>query len=282
MYDDFEERQAGAARRLESSLNSQQTNSNASISSSNGLGRSVGNISTFVLDSIGGFRKALGEEAKLPQHAPQAVPGTQSPHNPPAPPAETLYLLLCHNEGIYATKLLQLPIADLKSDNQLLKILLSHYQSMRGQFRTFLSLRTLTSIRFVRFEMYTKSQSVDIRKTDDILPADHMKYKYALVPIDIIPPVGENQLMHFFHHPEHAEDEPVCNGRATEIGWGLHLVEGWDQRKTFFGFGSFLWRFLWAVFKRSIQDAFAVSAFAVALAVFTVGFTQSMSENMNR
>jgi hypothetical protein len=304
MYDDFEERQAGAARRLESSLNCRQTNSNPSLSSSNGLGRSVGIISTFVLDRIRGFGNVLGgKEAKLPQHAPQTVPGIQSPYNPPDPPAEMLYLLLCHSEGIYATKLLQLPIADLKSDNQLFRILLSHYKSMRGQFRSLVSFRTLTSIRFVRFEMYKKSQSVDICKTDDIPPADHMEYKYAPVPIDIIPPVGENQLMHFFHHPEHAEDEPVCldrfpkkrrerfavcNGRTTEIGWGLHLVEGWDSRKTWvvcfvlFGFGSSMWGILWAVFKKSIQDAFAVAGFAVALAVFTVGFTQSMAENMNR
>jgi hypothetical protein len=193
-----------------------------------------------------------------------------------------LYLLLCYSEGIYATKLLQLPIADLKSDNQLFTVLRSHYKSMRGQWRSFISFRTLTGIRFVRFEMYRKSQSVDIRKKDDIPPDTNKEYKYAPVPIDIIPPVGENQLMHFFHHPEHAEDEPacldrfpkklrerfaVCSGKATGTGWGLHLVEGWDSRKTWvmcfvlFGVGSSLWGILWTVFKKSVQDAFAISGF---------------------
>jgi hypothetical protein len=109
--------------------------------------------------------------------------------------------------------------------------------------------------------MYKKSQSFDIRKKDDI-PADTNKeYKYAPVPIEIIPPVGENQLMHFFHHPKHAEDKPacldqfpkklrersaVCSGKATGTGWGLHFVEGWNSRKTWvmcfvlFGVGSSL------------------------------------------
>lgn len=228
-------------------------------------------------------------EAELPQHEPQTIPRAQTPNHPPAAPPEILYLLLCHTEGIYTTKLLQLPITDLKSDNQLFDVLRSQYKSMRSQWRSFISFRTLTSIRSVRFEMYKKSQSVDIRKTDDIPPADHIEYKYAPVPIDIIPHVGENQLMHFFHHPDHAEDEPacldlfpkklrerfsVCSGKVTETGWGLHLVEGWDIRKTWFvvfilfGLGSSLWGILWAVFNKSIQDAFTISGFMAALAEY--------------
>jgi hypothetical protein len=213
-----------------------------------------------------------------------------------------LYLLLCHSEGIYATKLLQLPVADLKSDSQLFKILRSHYKSMRGRWWSFMSFRTLTSIRFVRFEMYKKSRSVDILKRDDIPPADHVEYKYDPVPTDIIPPVGENQLRHFFYNPDHAEDEPacldrfpkklkeefaVCSGKPTGTGWGLHLVDGWDSRKTWivsfalFGLGSILWGTLWALFKKSIQDAFAISGFMVALAILTVGFTQAMVEGIS-
>ena len=61
------------------------------------------------------------------------------------------------------------------------------------------------------------------------------------MPAEVIPPVGENHLMHLYDHPEDAEDSAICLDkvpkkmrerlrmcpqRGTGIGWGIYFVEG--------------------------------------------------------
>jgi hypothetical protein len=54
-------------------------------------------------------------------------------------------------------------------------------------------------------------------------------------------------------------------------------VEGWDTKKTWIvcfvvgGVGSFIWGILWTAFEKSIQDAFAISGFIVALTLLSIG-----------
>ncbi|KAG7008227.1 hypothetical protein G7Y79_00006g018470 [Physcia stellaris] len=56
-------------------------------------------------------------------------------------------------------------------------------------------------------EMY-KSELVDIRKLDDLPPEEKKdEYRYNPVPADIIPPVGENHMLHLINHPTHAEED---------------------------------------------------------------------------
>ena len=113
---------------------------------------------------------------------------------------------------------------------------------MRGQLKRNLSLKNIKSIQFVQFEMY-KSELVDIRKEDDIPPESRQdEYRYCPVPAELIPPIGENHLLHLFTHPEDADDvgEPclcrmpkklrerllICPSRGTRLGWGIYFVEG--------------------------------------------------------
>ena len=151
-----------------------------------------------------------------------------------------------------------------------------------------------------------KSQRVDIRypqKDDEILPpTGHVEYLYSPAPPKVVPPVGENYLKHLFRHPDHAEDDPVCLNRfpkklreklalsgeqLSEIGWGLHLDEGWDMKKAWtVGFlvsaiGGALWGILWTVFEHSIQDAFTISAYMVTLAIMSIGFLQAIAGNLD-
>ena len=72
--------------------------------------------------------------------------------------------------------------------------------------------RTLTGVKFVKFEMYRTSQSVDARLKNDVPPTTNPDYRYAPVPVDLIPPVGENRLMHFFYNSDCAENVLVCLG----------------------------------------------------------------------
>jgi hypothetical protein len=259
-------------------------------------------INSTVSSFIHSLKKASGwKEAELPQHELRSSPNGR-PNDHPAPPTEPQFLLLCHSEGIYTTKLLQLSVCDLKSDKALFTVLRKNYRQMRNKWWSFVSFRTLKSIRFVQFEMY-KSALVDIRQKDAIPPLEHVgcEYRYSPAPPETMPPVGGNLLMHYFRHPSHAEDVPVClerfpkklrerlavcGGRVTGLGWGLDLEEGRNSAKSWyvaFGIlvlGSVLWGILWTVFEHSIQDAFAISGYMISLAVATVGFTQAVVGNL--
>jgi hypothetical protein len=214
----------------------------------------------------------------------------------PTPSQDLLFLLLCYSEGRYATRLLQLDLVALNasSDKVLFALLRTNYYSMRKGWASWISLKTLIWIKFVHFEMY-RSELVDVRKVNDIPPPDHAGYKYAPVPPDVIPPVGDRHMMHLFQYPECAEDEPLCLSRfpkklkeklksqsGINPGWGLQFVEDWDFKKlwiavfVFFGLGSLVIAFSWAVLKHSIQDAFAIAAYMVAFATLTLGLMQAL------
>jgi hypothetical protein len=211
-------------------------------------------------------------------------------------PPEPVYLLICYNEGRFATKLLQLDLTALhaESDRALFQILRSKYHKLTGTRLSWLSLKTLESIKFVYFEMY-KSELVDVRKEDDVPPPEDVEYRYVPAPPELIPPVGSNYLMHIFQHPDCAEEEPLCLSkfpkklkdrlrclRGVRPGWGLQFIEGWDSKKiwiilfVFFGLGSLAMGVLWAVFEHSIQDVFSMAAYMVAFATVSVETVQAI------
>ena len=209
-----------------------------------------------------------------------------------------LFLLLCHNEGRYGTRLLQLNLVTLQatSDRSLFDHLRCNYQSMRRTWTSWLSLRTLLWIKFVNFDMYP-SEFVDVRKIDDIPPAHHTEYRYDPVPPEVIPPIGDKHMMHLFHHPECAGESSICVSRfpkklkeklrccpikGVNPGWGLQFVEGWDERKIWiivfiiFVLGSLLVAIMLLILGRSLQDAFSVAAYMATTATVTIGFVQAV------
>jgi hypothetical protein len=211
-------------------------------------------------------------------------------------PPEPVYLLICYSEGRFATKLLQLDLTALhaESDRALFQILRRKYHNLTGTRMSWLSLKTLESIKFVYFEMH-KREFVDVMKVDDVPPPEDVEYRYVPAPPKLIPPVGSNYLMHMFQHPDCADEEPTCLSkfpkklkerlkclRGARPGWGLQLIEGWDSRKiwiilfVFFGLGSLAMGVLWAVFEHSIQDAFSMAAYMVAFATVSVGTVQAI------
>jgi hypothetical protein len=146
------------------------------------------------------------------------------------------------------------------------------------------------------YEGRPEGQLVDVRKADDIPPFWNADYCYSPAPAEVIPPVGENHLMHLFQHPLHAQskrvcfdrfpkkfrDRLVCAGQPTQLGWGLHFVEGWSVKKIWLsgflisGVGSLVFGILWAVFEHSIQDAFAVAGYCLTIGTFGVGTVQAI------
>jgi hypothetical protein len=241
----------------------------------------------------------LGEHTPkpvLPFHEMTESIPDHSNFEPRSPPPEAVYLLICYNEGRFAIKLLQIDLTALhaESDRVLFQILRSKYHKLTRTRFSWLSLKTLESIKFVYFEMY-KSELVDVRKQDDVPPPEDLEYRYEPAPPQLIPPVGSNYLMHISQHPECAEDEPICLSRfpkkqkeklkclsGVRPGWGLQFIEGWDSKKiwiilfVFFGLGSLAMGVLWAVFEHSIQDAFSMAAYMVAFATVSVGTVQAI------
>lgn len=133
---------------------------------------------------------------------------------------------------------------------------------------------------------------MDVRKVPDV-PPESKKDEYLYQPCDLIPPVGEHLMTHWFHHPEDANDQTgiallrtpkkrnekltVCPQQGTSIGWGIHLVEGWALNRVwllallFFLTGSLVFAICWAVLKRDLQGAFGVGAYVVALIGLVLG-----------
>ncbi|TGO34436.1 hypothetical protein BHYA_0197g00130 [Botrytis hyacinthi] len=303
IYDDFTELRPGAANRLKQALtNSDSGRTNTSRSSrfsdcSKSFSKSLSSI--FTVWSSNSSRESLS--SGLPTHEPsknQLDSNNPNTVNPIPLPVENVYLLLCYPSGRYATRLLQLGLHNLepKSDQSLFTILRTNYKSMRGRFLNLISLKTLKSIKFVHFEMY-RSSLIDVRQKDVIPPPDHIEYRYSPAPPEVIPPIGDNHLMHLFLHPDHADEDTVCldrfpkklkeklsckKGQPTNFGWGLEFVEGWDMKSIWivafivFGIGSLLLGILWAVYKHSIQDAFTIAGYMVSFAAISVGAIQSL------
>ncbi|KAM0176541.1 hypothetical protein ACHAPC_009164 [Botrytis cinerea] len=303
IYDDFTELRPGAANRLKQALTNNESGNTSTDRSSrfSDCSRSFSNSlsSIFTVWASNSSRKSLS--SGLPTHEPpknQLDSNNPNTVEPIVLPVENVYLLLCYPSGRYATRLLQLGLHNLepKSDQSLFNTLRTNYKSMRGRFLNLVSLKTLKSIKFVHFEMY-RSSLIDVRQKDVIPPPDHIEYRYSPAPPEVIPPIGDNHLMHLFLHPDHADEDTVCldrfpkklkeklscrKGQPTNFGWGLEFVEGWDMKSIWivafivFGIGSLLLGILWAVYKHSIQDAFAIAGYMVSFTAISVGAIQSL------
>ena len=295
MYDDYIEMQPSAASRLEISLNKRPGRGDTPAPKGGSVFMS--SLSDSIRSIYMKARRALiREEQGLPLQQLPPIVGVQQPPAPQPRPAEALFLLICQNVSIYEKKLLQLSICDIDSDEKIFKALNNHYRSKFTNWWSFLSFRTLTGIKFVKFELYRKSQSVDVRLKNDIPAPDNPDYHYAPVPIDLMPPVGEDMLMHFFNNPKCAEDVPACLERfpkklrekltcgekAIAPGWGLQLEEGVSKAKTtiiylFCVLVSSVWGILWTVLGHDIQGAFTVSAYIIGITVPLVTLMQHLA-----
>ena len=68
----------------------------------------------------------------------------------------------------------------------------------------------------MKFEKY-RTELADIRKENDIPPPKKKhEYRYHPVPADIIPPVGENHMMHVYNNPDEADETATCLNNAPK------------------------------------------------------------------
>ncbi len=79
-----------------------------------------------------------------------------------------------------------------------------------------------------------------MRLENDIPPLENLDYCYGPVPVNVMPLVDEQRLLHLFNNPDCVEDVLVCmdrfpkklgeklacGGKVIAPGWGLNLEEG--------------------------------------------------------
>ena len=121
----------------------------------------------------------------------------------------------------------------------------AQYRSMQGKRRRWFTLKQLTRIQFVQFELH-KNELVDIQMTNVLPPKNREDYRCSPTPPEIIPPVGKNLLMHLYEDAKDADDDALCLDRIPErlrellvrpqrgggIGWDVHSKEGLNLKKT--------------------------------------------------
>jgi hypothetical protein len=298
IYDDFTELTPGSASRLQTYLNDSDHDLEAGAVN-------TGDLSTLCPpgDSINPSaisNSFAGLESQLDLDASNDVVNVQSSEvgSPQQMGSlEHLFLLLCLGKGNYGTILRQPKISRIQCDKDLFCILRNASKSRLDKWQSMLSFKTIRGIKFVSFELFTK-ELVDIKAKDKLPPVELVgtEYRYDPVPPEIMPPVGEHHLLHLFKHPNDTcfaegtqrvlrrlpkrlnEELDLQLEEDTKIGWGLHFEEGLDTTKVIiaafvvFGLGSLAWGVVWAVFRGSIQDAFAVSAWWIAMAPLTIAF----------
>ena len=265
--------------------------------------------------SMSAFRGLVGQNATLtsniglPQYSLQSQ-GRDPGSKVSSSQSDGRWLLVCAKIGRYTTKLSHMDVCATGTDKVLFTQLRKAYTDLRSEWTRLFALRGIKSIRFVQvcestlleqsctdspqFELHRK-ELVDIRKVPD-MPSGERRKEYLYETCELLPPVGENYMMHLFHQPEDGDDESltclrvpkktreklkVCQQRGIGVGWGLHLVEGWLLNRIWililvlFVLGSLVFGICWSIIGHDIQGAFGVSAWMLALAMLIVGTVQA-------
>jgi hypothetical protein len=218
---------------------------------------------------------------------------------PSHPLGEVFYLLLCHNSGVGAeiVKLRQPDICDINNDLKLFSFLNEEYTALRKRWWSWISLWTLQSIKFIRFELY-ENELVDVKKLDEVPPpTKDNEYRHGPPnPPELNPPLGSNLLMHLFKHPELAGTKKHCLRKIPRkvrnrlvvldenddaIDWGLQFIEGWSKKRLMymaaltFALSSFVVMILVSVLGHDIQNAGAIASFMLSFVTIGIATVQA-------
>ena len=304
LYDDFIELRPGGLADLEQSLNSAGGFYGCNPSASNATPYASNRHDHTSPGSWLGqlrwpWKIANVQSALLPLHERQVALARISTQLPAGNERRGLCIFLCIPYRRTANKMYPGVVEDVSTDNVLFSSLRSIYKTTREVHISFLSLKTIKSIRFVRFEVYSQGL-VDVRTTPD-MPDESRRDEYSFhpMPAEFIPPIGENHMMHLYTYPEEADHTGICLGKipkkigglgwlptqsqGSKVGWGLHFVEGLDVMKLwvwgFIGFMmSIMFGIAWSMIKDDMQSGFAVAACMLTGLLFTTGMVQAAYE----
>ena len=236
----------------------------------------------------------------LPQHLDQhdhttsAMPnGTHNDTN------SSLYVLLSFPYYSRGSRLYQPHITNIRTDRSFFNLLQENFIAARSRFKRIVSLKAIKSVKFVQLETLRTSNLVDIRKIDDLPPQADEHYVYDPKPPELIPPIGENLMVHLLAHPDHADEFSAllmkriprrnrallpCPVKGTGLGWGIHFALGYHYGLLWLGFlllvliGSIVFVVCWGILQHDVQGASGVAGYALVLATAVGGSLQAWAE----
>jgi hypothetical protein len=257
---------------------------------------SQANIWTSLAETFKGLQKS---EPALPHHDAKIGTAKSTKVAVPPKPDHLEYLLLCIPFKSHANKLMNIDTTTPpSSDIAFFRLLRQTYAKNRGAFRNLFSIRALSEIRFVQFEVF-RNDLADVRKFDCIPPeAQKDNYLYRPMPAEFEPPIGKNQMRHLYDHPDHADDLPVCYSRVPRKlrerlaaapglgrseGWGICFIEGvsWPRVCALGLAGvlaSTIFGVVWTVVQKDIQGGFGVASYMLGVLVLGLGALQGAFE----
>ncbi|KAE9377646.1 hypothetical protein N431DRAFT_461242 [Stipitochalara longipes BDJ] len=225
--------------------------------------------------------------------------------NPKVPfgPDDSRSVLLCISSlrpSHHKTTMRSINIIDIEDDENLFRAFRNEYRKLIGMLRWWFSLRTIVVIRFIHFEVdhraladikhYSREDKLEVHA---IPPETHHDYLYEPKPIELIPPLGHNTLLEFWHRPHNGTGRKACIMRIPtyrldtvplrhhdQLGeaWGLEVIEGrrweifWYIAALVFA-GSFLFVIVWGVLHHNLSEAFSVASFLQTSFAIAVGLT---------
>ncbi|KAL8712595.1 MAG: hypothetical protein Q9220_003126 [cf. Caloplaca sp. 1 TL-2023] len=287
----------GAAQEFETMLrdyNNQRPNDEQSSSSQSpdSAGLSSPNLSGASTSSVAPVSQ-VGVTAPTQSYNPRPMSGQHTSATVACDP-ESKWLLVCARALNRPTTLLHMNVCAMSSDRQLFSELRQSYLQLKRAWYHRFSLKVVSSIRFVQFELHPKDL-VDVRKAPD-MPPQARQDEYQYQPYDLLPPVGESLMTHLFHHPHDANEKAItflrspkkrkqrlaiCPQKGTNVGWGIHLVEGWAMTKiwllalTMYLSSSLIFAVSWSILEHDVQGAFGVASYFIALSGLGLGTIQA-------
>ena len=154
-------------------------------------------------------------------------------------------------------------------------------------------MKKVEAIRCVRFEVFRNYLATITKVPDYPSPAHVTDYQPCYRSTN--PPVSENLLTHYYHHPYDADDAlvwfhripkklrrrvAVDGERRAALGWGMYFVEGFDLTKYWIVsivvlLVSSSVEICYSVLADNVQSGFAVASFLMTLFACVTGTLQS-------
>ncbi|KAI9669031.1 MAG: hypothetical protein M1831_000623 [Alyxoria varia] len=307
MFDDYQEITSGALEKLQSLLDYSGGREHARNDGRVSSGfRTFQDVKTFVTSMFSRFRNSAQREDDLPQHDFRGSTPENTMTDNSARWNET-YVLLNLPYKQTASKIDHIEYwREACNDESFFKVLrrrydICHYSrnSFLQSLRQVFTLRMISDIRFVKFEMF-RGGLTQVHQLDDIPPVGmRHAYDYYPSPAEHIPPIGPNLLLHLYYYPEDADDftlhvqrvpkklhgrlEP-CPLKGYALGWGLHLTEGVSKvRLSIMGLASstlsLIFGIVWSVRTAGdVQGGFTIAAYLMMMFLAALGSIQGLLE----
>ncbi|KAK8026412.1 Cyclin-dependent kinase-like 4 [Apiospora marii] len=307
LFDDFAELEPGSLVELQGSLEQRYHGPQTDQTIHNFGQNCIGGVLRIIRTIYDLIQRGAKGVARMWRHVeielPSFTANTKQPPTPSTKPSQ--HLLMCIDNIDTWTGLHQECIGDVTDDCQLFKFLRRQYIKSQSSF-SWLTSRTVRRISLTRFST-DANKIASVHSHHEycrggscvcIPPIERIhggEYECSPVPMDqpkYLPVIGPNELTHYFRRPHKAQpgDQrilrqlpkrmwgPLTAARNnSELGWGLHIEEGWHLITIIFlmvvplVLGSLGFGIAWSVTKSDIQGGFAVAGIVLAMVPIAIG-----------